>query len=107
VSETEVTDVKTDSTDTKTDSTSDEKPVDNSENGSSEALNEVESGDTGAAQVENGSGKRKSAGDEVVEVPDSTDITPKKAKLDVVEETNGSNNGSGEAIDSTPVETTA
>jgi len=101
-----VTDEKTVSTDTKTDSTCDEKPVDD-ENGSSEALNEVESGDTGAAQVENGSGKRKSAGDEVVEVPDSTDITPKKAKLDVVEETNGSNNGSGEAIDSTPVETTA
>ncbi|CAG2105055.1 unnamed protein product [Medioppia subpectinata] len=98
------------------DSTSvDSKPVENSENGSNDELKSDANGDNknGDNNVENGSNKRKSTGgEEGGDAPDSTDITPKKAKLDaeaVADETNGSNNGKAAQQEETPaaVETTA
>ena len=59
-------------------------------------------------KVENGSAKRKSAVDEGGDAPDSTDITPKKAKVDVDESNGNKDTGAGEETDKqTPVETTA
>jgi len=107
---------KEESNDESSDSTGDEsKPVDDSaENGSNIELKSDANGDN---NVENGSSKRKSTGGEGDNngAADTTDVTPKKAKLDapVVDETNGSdqkNGGNGEQADeapAAPVETSA
>ena len=92
-------------------STADEKPVEENTNGSTDALPSDTNGDQSEDKVENGSAKRKSAaGDEAGDAPDSTDLTPKKAKLDAdtADDANGKDTGAGEETDKqTPVETTA
>ncbi|CAG2163156.1 unnamed protein product [Oppiella nova] len=118
----EVTDIKETATEEKdsnesSDSTSNEsnnesKAVDNSENGSNDEVKSDTNGSAGE-KPENGSanGKRKSVGaEEGGDAPDSTDITPKKAKVDApTDDTNGANNGgAGEQEDKqTSVETSA
>jgi hypothetical protein len=92
------------------DSTSaDEKPVDKSEeNTNGSTTSDALPSDTNGDQTENGSAKRKSTADESGDAaPDSTDITPKKVKLD--DESNGTKEvGAGEETDNqTPVETSA